>query len=102
MKILVTGATGLIGKKVCHELFKKGHDLVVTSRSPENVWKHIGVPVQSLPWPLDSSSHSQLNEIEGVINLMGESIASGRWSEQKKKTLFYIVPVPVLFSHPAP
>ncbi len=88
MNLLITGATGLLGKKICLELFKKGHQLFVTSRSPDNVWKHIDVPVQALAWPLQSSDDEHLAQIDGVIHLMGESIASGRWTAQKKQTLF--------------
>lgn len=36
MKILVTGATGFIGKNVVERLLKEGHDLVLTSSGGEN------------------------------------------------------------------
>ncbi|MGH9836351.1 MAG: NAD-dependent epimerase/dehydratase family protein, partial [Blastocatellia bacterium] len=32
MKILVTGATGLIGKEVCRSLINDGHQVVILSR----------------------------------------------------------------------
>ncbi|HKS43167.1 MAG TPA: NAD-dependent epimerase/dehydratase family protein, partial [Blastocatellia bacterium] len=35
MKILITGATGLIGRSLCHVLTSEGHTVVGLSRSPE-------------------------------------------------------------------
>ena len=35
MRILVTGATGFLGKRLVKSLLADGHDLVVTSRDPE-------------------------------------------------------------------
>jgi len=89
MKLLITGATGLIGKLLCQRLFEKGHDLWVCTRSPQDVWQNIPVPVTAVQWPLEPSSKEVLQSMDGVINLMGESIASGRWSTIKKQTFYH-------------
>jgi uncharacterized protein YbjT (DUF2867 family) len=36
MKIVVTGATGLIGRSVCRSLANDGHTVVALSRKPED------------------------------------------------------------------
>ena len=35
MKILVTGATGLLGRQICLKLLERGDELVVVSTKPE-------------------------------------------------------------------
>ncbi|HEY7546055.1 MAG TPA: NAD-dependent epimerase/dehydratase family protein, partial [Blastocatellia bacterium] len=37
MNILVTGATGLIGRHFCHSLKEEGHTVIALSRAPEKV-----------------------------------------------------------------
>lgn len=88
MKILLTGATGLLGRQLSQKLFEMGHDLVITTRSPESVWKKINVPCTPISWPLNENDLEHLSQIEGVIHLMGESIAEGRWNDTKKASLF--------------
>jgi uncharacterized protein YbjT (DUF2867 family) len=47
MKILITGGTGFIGKKLCHFLLDKGHKLTVLSRTPRKVPTLCGESVQA-------------------------------------------------------
>ena len=35
MKVIITGGTGLIGKKLTAELLSAGHEIIILSRSPE-------------------------------------------------------------------
>lgn len=79
MKILITGSTGFIGKRLTEQLLSKGHSitrLVRSSDEPGLVWdpeKHI----------LDIS---RLEGYDAVIHLAGESI-QGRWTARKKKKI---------------
>jgi len=98
MKILMTGATGLVGQALGAELFRRGHELVVVSRSASAARMQLPFPCQiwegdlsrgSLPETRKTESEKtevveQLNSIDGVINLMGESIAKGFWTAGKK------------------
>jgi uncharacterized protein len=83
MKILVSGSTGLVGKALIKSLTNDGHEvvrLVRRERTPgafEIEWH----PNQG---QIDSQ---QLEGLDAVIHLAGDSIASGRWSEEKKRSI---------------
>ncbi len=84
MKILITGGTGFIGKKLCHFLLDKGHKLTVLSRTPGKVPTLCGESVQAI------NSIEQLtasDSFEAIINLAGEGIADARWSKARKRIL---------------
>lgn len=80
MKILVSGSHGLVGKALVRSLTADGHEVVRLVRgerafgSPEVQWQ----PDQGR---IDAES---LEGIHAVVHLAGESIASGRWTGDKK------------------
>ena len=83
MKILVTGATGLIGRLLCKELLYKGHDLVVVGRSPESQFrKSFSLPCKYYTWETLYPS-----KVDAVFHLAGDPIASARWSKKKKNSI---------------
>lgn len=86
MKILLTGATGFVGTRLVEKLLEAGHELNILSRGNH----HYANPnVKVFSWP-DSSQRPPLESIsgiDGVINLMGESIAAKRWSDEQKAKL---------------
>lgn len=83
MQILITGATGFIGRPLCRELAEKGHELLVVSRSPAKA-------SQKLPEGTEiRASVAEFTDAapEAVINLAGEPIAEGRWTDAKKRRI---------------
>lgn len=93
MKILMTGATGLIGKELGRELAARGHELLVLARDVESTASRLPFPATVILWrdverqELDSQTDLRLREIEGVVHLAGEPIAEGRWTAQRKRAL---------------
>lgn len=87
MKILITGATGFVGKELGRTLFHGGHEIIVLSRSPEDALNRLPFPCQAFAWdPVKDQIPSEAFEgVEVVIHLAGESIASGRWTKTRKK-----------------
>jgi len=85
MKILITGGTGLIGRRLCKALLAKGHELTVLSRKPETVTVKCGAAVQAIAtldeWHADTV-------FDAVINLAGEPIVDARWTEERKQRLW--------------
>jgi uncharacterized protein (TIGR01777 family) len=90
MKILLTGATGLIGKELGKKLVELGHELHVLSTNPRRAKLELPFPAQV--YLLDNHHFSLpqelIEQIDAVINLAGDSIGEGRWSEKKKKILY--------------
>lgn len=81
MKIIVSGASGLIGKKLVSHLRSKGHELVRLVRS-----KHPGEGECS--WDPESGKieSKALEGADAVIHLSGESVAQ-RWSDGIKERI---------------
>lgn len=90
MKILITGATGLVGKKLGLELTRLGHEIIIVSRDANKAKAICPFPCSIIEGDLvQSTIHSELlNSVDAVINLMGEPIARGRWTSEKKQKLY--------------
>jgi hypothetical protein len=82
MKILVSGSHGLVGKALVRSLTSDGHEVMRLVRGK----KASGSEVD---WQPDQGriEVEQLEGINAVVHLAGESIASGRWTTEKKKAI---------------
>ncbi|KZN13186.1 TIGR01777 family oxidoreductase [Marinomonas sp. TW1] len=81
MKILMTGATGFIGRSLLDELLKTDSEICALVRKKSN---SLPVAVKQI----DFSALSQLTEpFDVFINLAGESIAAQRWTSKRKQAL---------------
>ena len=84
MKILVTGISGMIGSATQAHLQECGHQVVGLTRhlsAVNNTTLFYWDPVSGV---LDPKA---LIGIDGIINLAGENIAQGRWTERRKTAL---------------
>ncbi|KJH82409.1 TIGR01777 family oxidoreductase [Pseudomonas sp. KSR10] len=84
MNILLTGGTGLIGRKLCQYWLAEGHKLWVWSRTPERVAERCGEGVTGV---------GQLQEmdqvpLDAVINLAGAPIADRPWTRSRRLLLW--------------
>ena len=84
MNILITGATGFIGKTLCHTLLAQNHSLITLTRNPDKATHLLGDSILPIVH-LDGLDRSQ--KIDAVINLAGEPIADKRWSKEQKKRI---------------
>ena len=88
MRIIITGGTGLIGRQLAGSLASDGHEVVVLSRNPSQA---AGIPagVRLERWDAKTSAGwGQLaNGAGGIINLAGESLGEGRWTEARKQAM---------------
>jgi uncharacterized protein (TIGR01777 family) len=87
MKILITGATGLIGQKLGRRLASDGHELFVVSRNAKSAEKNLEFPARIFEGDLARAPIVINEKIDIVIHLMGESVAAGRWTNEQKKSI---------------
>jgi len=89
MKILVAGASGFIGNALLKKLADYKHEIVVLTRSLEKSAFQLPTLCKIYEWEPESGSLpiEALDDVDAVINLTGENIASGRWSAKRKKSI---------------
>jgi uncharacterized protein (TIGR01777 family) len=105
MKVLITGATGLVGTALIKSLVADGHSVcrlvrresVSPKKGPQK--KDSTAPsddsrVMDVPWDPEASDGLSLADSQGtiagaeaVVNLAGASVADGKWTQQRKMVL---------------
>lgn len=84
MRVLVTGASGLIGSALCDSLLHRGDDVVALSRDPEQAReRQPGAAWHAWEPTLERPPAEAFAGVEGVVHLLGEKI-NQRWSEEAK------------------
>ena len=88
-RVIVTGATGLIGKEVCKRLRERGYAVVVFSRDRDAAREKVPGAADYVAWQPEESGAwaSTIDGAQAVINLAGASIAGKRWSEEYKRQI---------------
>jgi uncharacterized protein len=82
MRILVSGSHGLVGKALISSLRSDSHEILRLVRGkPADATEIEWHPNEER---LDTAA---LEGIDAVVHLAGESIASGRWTDEKKRTI---------------
>jgi uncharacterized protein len=78
MRVLISGATGLIGETLIPPLEAGDHRAIRLTRSPRSS--------EDVGWDPSAGEidASRLDDIDAVVHLAGESIAEGRWTAAKK------------------
>jgi uncharacterized protein (TIGR01777 family) len=82
MRVVVTGASGLVGSALVPFLGKHGHDVLRLVRRPPR-------SADEVRWDPAAGrvDAAALAGIEAAVNLSGENLAEGRWTEERKHRL---------------
>ena len=84
MKVLITGASGLIGKALQRSFAEKGYEMLLAGRGEPK-------KANEIKWSVEDGFREQdLGRLEGldaVVHLAGEGIAGLRWTDEKKKAI---------------
>lgn len=82
MTIVIAGGSGFLGQKLAARLRADGHRPVTLTRHQAS-----GDAIQWTPDGSPGSLSQHLEGMDAVVNLAGENIAEGRWTESRKQQL---------------
>lgn len=82
MKILITGATGLIGRALIAQ-WQDQHQLHILSRNAAKARQILAIDASYY----QSVDDIDVNQLDAVVNLAGEPIADKRWTESQKQKI---------------
>jgi uncharacterized protein (TIGR01777 family) len=88
MQIVITGATGLVGRRLVERLKARGHGLRAWVRSPASAARTLGPEVQLVDASGGSSAmRVAIADADAIVNLAGEPVIGRRWSAAQKQAL---------------
>lgn len=81
MRYLITGGSGFIGTALCRALAETGAELTVLTRDPARARPRLPEGARLV------TDLARAGGADVAINLAGENLAQGRWSEARKRLL---------------
>ena len=82
--VLITGATGFVGRALAERLVSEGHAVTAWVRNPNAARAVLGPRVEFV----DSTGLSgAVAATDGIVNLAGESVAGVRWTRARKAAI---------------
>jgi NAD dependent epimerase/dehydratase family enzyme len=89
MRVVVTGATGLIGRTLIGALRNRGDEVMALSRDEWRASGVLGTGVEVYTWARpteDPAPEAALDGADAVVNLLGEPVAQ-RWTAESKAAI---------------
>ena len=86
MRVTVTGATGLVGRRLVQALRARGDEVTVLSRSPQKARDRLGVEAVEWDPMAGPAPAAALAGRDGVVSLAGEPVAQ-RWNDEVKRRI---------------
>lgn len=81
-KVLITGASGLLGNAIAEKLKNKGYEVLSLSRRPQN-------KKNAFTWNVEKGTidENAVKNADYIIHLAGEGIADKKWTAERKKQI---------------
>jgi uncharacterized protein len=89
MRVVLTGATGLIGTALVGALRDRGDEIVTLTRDADRARAKLGAGVETHAWPSPTDQpppEAALAGADGVVHLLGEPVAQ-RWTAESKEAI---------------
>ena len=88
MRLIVTGASGLIGRPLVERLLGAGHSVETWSRDPQQARRWLPARCQVAGWDPDGPLEpGRLRGVDAIVHLAGEPIAGGRWTAARRAAI---------------
>jgi hypothetical protein len=88
MHVVITGATGLIGRPLARALVTAGHDVTALTRNVARAERLLPVRCIGKEWsPTGPVAPDLLRGVDAVVHLAGEGVADRRWTTERKQTI---------------
>jgi uncharacterized protein (TIGR01777 family) len=88
MRILMTGATGLIGRELGKALAARGDTLVCLVRDTQGARRRLPFPATCFEWDHQRAVPAEaLLEVDAIVHLAGEPVAEKRWTTEQKRLI---------------
>jgi len=88
MRIVISGGTGFVGRALIQHLLRQNHEVTVLTRSPSRAWSRLGASVVAVDVEDDNALQRAVEGAGAVVNLAGESVVQGRWTEAAKNRIW--------------
>ena len=86
-KVLITGGTGMVGKRLVQTLTNKGYEVVVLTRKVENQPLQHGVTYCKWNFEKDIIDENALNDIDAIVHLAGSGVMDKKWTDAYRKEI---------------
>ena len=88
-RVIITGASGLIGFNLCKELIKRGDEITIFSRKPDKTKKEIQGAADYIYWNYNKPEEWQsiVDGKNAIIHLAGANISGKRWTKKYKNEI---------------
>ncbi|MEJ7727894.1 MAG: TIGR01777 family oxidoreductase [Polyangiaceae bacterium] len=85
-KILITGGTGFIGRRLVDQLLERGDQVTVLTRNPKHAQGKLPGSVRVAAWDpsRDGAWCDEVGVVDAVVHLAGEAVLK-RWTDEHKK-----------------
>ncbi|HEX8354482.1 MAG TPA: TIGR01777 family oxidoreductase [Pyrinomonadaceae bacterium] len=87
MKVIVTGSTGLVGRALVRSLLADGHGVTRLVRGGSQGFRAPGTAAVHWDPERGEIDAKELEGHDAAVHLAGESIAEGRWDDEKKRRI---------------
>ncbi len=89
-KIIITGATGSIGRKLVEALTARGDEVTVFTRNPESAKNKITNTSKYVKWDYNKPAiwKEHLSGVDTIFHLAGANLGAKRWNDEYKKLAY--------------